>query len=109
MSLVHLVGVIPEYSETPPITLFNKTFGWKIPKTEVGVQEECLAFHSVIMSGLSKSKVPPHVSIQDIVNNTISIKQALGEGVPQDFSRFLADPLFPEEYRSFVNRFMALG
>ena len=84
MSLVQLVAVIPEYCQTPSVSLFNKRFGWKIPKTDAGLQEECLAFHSVIMENLSPNKDQVHVSIQDIVNNSVSIKQALGEGVPLD-------------------------
>ena len=90
MSLVHLVGVIPEYSAASTISLFNKRFNWKFPKSvNLTLQEECMALHSVIMSNLSNrldgiKNSPAQVNIQDIVNYSISIKEALECNLPQD-------------------------
>ena len=86
MSSVHLVGVIPEYSETATSTLFNKIVGWKVPKDQFGVQEECLALHSVIMTHLTSPNPEFPVTMRTILNNSLSTKQALEEGLPQDKS-----------------------
>ena len=86
MSSVHLLGVIQEYSETNTVSLFNKTVGWKVPKTQFGLQEECLALHSVIMTHLSSSDPEYPVTMKTILNNSVSSKQALDEGLPLDKS-----------------------
>ena len=86
MSLVHLIGVIPSLQGSN----ISTATGWKVPSDQLGVQEEAVAFYSLILDkfGQKFKQQSNNVRLSTIVDEAVPSDRAMAAGLPRDQWKF---------------------